>query len=121
MQGYTSKSNPKYIGTDGEKLSSFYTCKSVSRISCDDTATFSISQDSFSCGKMSKLGETLTQITVTGTGDGTRNQVLSSASSGGDDAVTFRLIAHQDLFAYDAKYHRSCYSTYVSDRNIKAA
>ena len=115
-----NKSNLKYIGADGEKPSSFSTSKSVCRISRDNTATFSIRQDCFICGKMSKRGEKLTQIT-TGTGDGTRNKVLSAASSRGDDAVKLRLIAHQDLFAYDAKYHRSCYSTCISDRNIKAA
>ena len=121
MQGYLHKQvKLKYIGADSEKPSSFSTSKSVLRISRDDTATFSIRQDCFICGKMSKRGEKLTQIT-TGTGDGTRNKVLSAASSRGDDTVKPRLIAHQDLFAYDAKYYRSCYSTYISDRNIKAA
>lgn len=28
---------------------------------------------------------------------------------------------YQDLLAYDAKYHRSCYASYISKRNIQAA
>ncbi|KAJ8964633.1 hypothetical protein NQ314_004742 [Rhamnusium bicolor] len=31
-----------------------------------------------------------------------------------------KLSGYEDLFAYDAKYHRSCYSHYISQRNIKA-
>ena len=31
-----------------------------------------------------------------------------------------RMLSYPDLFAYDAKYHRSCYSRYPSQRNIKA-
>ena len=30
------------------------------------------------------------------------------------------MLSYPDLFAYDAKYHRSCYSRYISPRNIKA-
>ena len=32
-----------------------------------------------------------------------------------------RMLAYPDLFAMDAKYHRSCYSHYISERNIKVA
>lgn len=31
-----------------------------------------------------------------------------------------KLSGYEDLFAYDAKYHRSCYSHYISERNVKA-
>lgn len=31
-----------------------------------------------------------------------------------------KLSGYEDLFTYDAKYHRSCYSHYISQRNIKA-
>ena len=31
------------------------------------------------------------------------------------------MLCHPDLFAFDAKYHRSCYLHYVSERNIRAA
>ena len=31
------------------------------------------------------------------------------------------MLCHPDLFAFDAKYHRSCYSHYISERNIRAA
>ena len=32
-----------------------------------------------------------------------------------------RMLSHQDLFAFDAKFHRSCLSHYISERNIIAA
>ena len=32
-----------------------------------------------------------------------------------------RMLAYPDLFAMDAKYHRSCYSHYISERNIRVA
>ena len=32
-----------------------------------------------------------------------------------------RMLSNTDLFAMDAKYHRSCYSHYISLNNIKAA
>ncbi len=31
------------------------------------------------------------------------------------------MLSYHDLFAYDAKYHRSCYAPYISKRNIQAA
>ena len=30
------------------------------------------------------------------------------------------MLAHTDLFAYDAKYHRTCYAAYITKKNIKA-
>lgn len=31
-----------------------------------------------------------------------------------------KLTGYEDLFAYDAKYHKRCYSHYISQRNIKS-
>lgn len=31
-----------------------------------------------------------------------------------------KLAGYEDLFAYDAKYHKSCYCRYIGKRNIKA-
>lgn len=31
-----------------------------------------------------------------------------------------KLAGHDDLFAYDAKYHKQCYSHYISNGNIKS-
>ena len=47
--------------------------------------------------------------------------MLSAAEKRQDEVVKMRMLAHSDLFAFDAKYHRSCYSHYISDRNISAA
>ena len=39
----------------------------------------------------------------------------------GDLVVQMRMLALSDHFAYDAKYHRSCYATYIGKRNVSAA
>lgn len=46
---------------------------------------------------------------TTDTGKSTRQRVLPAAAK------------LNDLFAFDAKYHRSCYGHYINDCNIKAA
>lgn len=56
----------------------------------------------------------------TGSGSGTRQILLKAASERNDAFLQGRLAFHADLFAADAKYHASCYSAYVSDRNIAA-
>ena len=61
----------------------------------------------------------MTQIT-TGTGEGTRQKVLNAALTRGDLVAQMRMLAHPDLFAFDAKYHRSCYAKYISARNVSA-
>ena len=80
---------------------------------------FNIRSDCFICGKGNKKLERLTSIT-TGTGKSTREKVLETAAKRHDDVVRCRMLTHSDLFAFDAKYHRSCYGHYISDRNIKA-
>lgn len=82
--------------------------------------SFNIRQECFICGKLSRRGEKLTQIT-TGTGEGTRQKVLSAALFRDDPVMQMRMLAHPDLFAFDAKYHRSCYAAYISKQNVSAA
>ena len=69
------------------------------------------------CGK--KGHEKLTNV-VTGTGQSTRDKVLSAATARHDEVVKLRMTAYNDLFACDAKYHRSCLGHYLSKRNIEA-
>ena len=85
-----------------------------------DTTTFDERRDCFICGKASTRPEPLTAIT-TGTGASTRDKVLHAASERLDEDVHLRLLSYPDLFAYDAKYHRSCLGHYISERNITAA
>ena len=61
-----------------------------------------------------------TQIT-TDKGETTRSKVLAVAEDRMDEEIRMRMLCHPDLFAFDAKYHRSCYSHYISKRNIRAA
>ncbi len=90
------------------------------RLSRADTTTFNIWRDCFICGKASTRPEPLTAIT-TGTGASTRDKVLHAASERLDEDEHLRLLSYPDLFAYDAKYHRSCLGHYISERNITAA
>ena len=61
----------------------------------------------------------MTNVT-TGTGASTRERILAACLERQDDTIHMRMLSYPDLFAYDAKYHRSCYSRYVSPRNVKA-
>lgn len=125
---YTSKSNLlQYMGPGGEDNRDETSTKTVSlgasqagtpRLCRDDL--FNIRRDCFICSKSHKRGEKLTQI-ATGKGEDTRLKVLAAASSRDDNVVNMRMTAHPDLFAYDAKYHRSCYAAYISERNVTAA
>ena len=47
--------------------------------------------------------------------------MLDAAIGRNDHCIQMRMLAHTDLFAYDAKYHRTCYAAYISEKNIKAA
>ena len=47
--------------------------------------------------------------------------MLAAAEDRMDEEIRMRMLCHPDLFAFDAKYHRSCYSHYISERNIRAA
>ena len=63
--------------------------------------------------------EKLTKITTV-TGASTRERIMSAAVERLDDIIKMRMLSYQDLFAFDAKYQRLCYSRYVTPRNIKA-
>jgi hypothetical protein len=120
---YTSKSNLKYAGNVSEAATG---CSSNSdppaRLTrgLSSSSKFNIRSQCFICGSSSKRAEKLTQV-VTGSGKTTREKVLKAASAREDGVVYQRMVAHPDLFAYDAKYHRSCYSHYISERNVNAA
>ena len=47
--------------------------------------------------------------------------MLDAAIERNDHCMQIRMLAHTDLFAYDARYHRTCYAAYISEKNIKAA
>jgi hypothetical protein len=92
----------------------------LSRLRRLDTTKFNVRSDCFICGKSYKWNEKLTPIS-TGKGESTRKRVLDAALERNDDEIKMRMLAYPDLFAMDAKYHRSCYSHYISENNIKAA
>ena len=125
---YASKSNLKYAekapgsATEGTSDSISNTDETPARLTRGLLASsqFDIRSQCFICGKSSQRSEKLTKV-VTGSGDTTRQKVLRAASAREDDVVYQRMVAHPDLFAYDAKYHRSCYSHYISERNVNAA
>jgi hypothetical protein len=92
----------------------------LSRLRRNDTSQFDIRSDCFICGKSHSWKEKLSNVS-TGTGATTRQKVLNAAIQRNDDAIQMRMLANTDLFAMDAKYHRTCYSHYISLNNIKAA
>lgn len=120
---YTSKTNvafhrnaPMASSASGTSSSSSHVQRTVRR----DTSGFDIRQHCFICGSLYKRGDKLTQV-VTGSGETTRSRVLAAATERLDDVVQLRMLAYTDLFAYDAKYHRTCYAHYISERNIASA
>jgi hypothetical protein len=120
---YTSTTNLKYVQCG--VLSNYTSNVSNSigsnpHLSRRETTTFNVRCDCFICGKEWKRGEKLIQISK-GTGQSTREKVLHAASERKDEVVFLQMINHEDLFAVEAKYHRSCYSAYISQRNISAA
>lgn len=122
---YTSKHNLQCIKRKQEILHSSPQKHEESylaprRLSRASTSDFNIREQCFICGKGEKKDNKLTQVS-TGTGEATRSKVLSAAEERLDDEVKLRMLSYPDLFAFDAKYHRTCYSHYISDRNIKAA
>uniref|UniRef100_UPI00358E24F8 unconventional myosin-VIIa-like n=1 Tax=Myxine glutinosa TaxID=7769 RepID=UPI00358E24F8 len=118
---YTSKSN---ISTSNPSESDQQPCTSVATehtsISRNKTAGFDIRTNCFICGKSNTSRNKLTPVS-TGTGQSTREKVLAAADKRQDNKIHMRMLAFPDLFAYDAKYHRLCYSHYISERNITAA
>ena len=93
---------------------------SLRQSSRSHSSNFNIRTQCFVCGKGDKKSEKLTPIT-TGSGKSTRQRVLEAAAKRNDEEIHTRMLTHSDLFAFDAKYHRSCYGHYISDRNIEAA
>ena len=90
------------------------------RLLRSNTSQFNIRTDCFICGQGNKRNEKLTPITA-GTGYSTRQRVLDAAEQRQDHEMRLRMISHPDLFAYDGKYHRSCYGHYITEGNIRAA
>lgn len=87
----------------------------------DGEVGFNIRTHCFICGRVKKLGnrkEPLTCIEM-GTGKPTREKTMKAAIERNDTVVHSRMILYKDLFAYDAKYHRSCYGHYISERNVR--
>jgi len=129
--GYVSKSNLRHVSSNEVEAptASVPSCSTASgnlsgqRTRRDETSTFNIRQNCFICGMSQKIlnrqREKLTQIT-TGTGESTREKVVKAATARQDDVVGLRMSAYPDLFAFDGKYHRSCLSHYISERNIIA-
>ncbi len=81
---------------------------------------FDIRAHCFICGNVRKVGnrkETLSSISL-GTGESTRQKTLDAAIQRKDEVVESRMRLYKDLFAYDAKYHRSCYSRFIAKRNV---
>lgn len=46
---------------------------------------------------------------------------MEAAKKRNDIDMISKLSGYEDLFAYDAKYHKDCYCAYIGSRNIKAA
>ncbi|XP_014680008.1 PREDICTED: uncharacterized protein LOC106819957 [Priapulus caudatus] len=121
---YTTASNLKYlqnvpasatVGTAASDIAE----SGPTRLRRTETSTFNIRTACFICGTSNTKKEKLTNIT-TGTGASTHDRIIAASLERLDDMIHMRMLSYQDLFAYDAKYHRSCYSRYVSPRNIKA-
>lgn len=55
-----------------------------------------------------------------GTGEYVRTHILEVAKKRDDTDTISKLAGYEDLFAYDAKYHKTCYSHYISERNIRS-
>lgn len=118
---YTSKSNlATFHPDDSDQQSCTSAATEPTRVSRNETAGFDIRNNCFICGKPNSVRNKLTPVS-TGTGQSTREKVLSAAEKRQDNKVRMRMLAFPDLFAYDAKYHRLCYSHYISERNIAAA
>lgn len=120
---YTSEQNLKFVKTESPKPSSSAASEEAQgsrRLSRAETSTFDISRDCFVCDKVYKKGEKLTPIT-TGTGESTRQHMLRAAEQRHDHRMRARMLFYTELFASDAKYHRTCYTHYISERNIRAA
>ena len=116
---YTSKSNlDKFHSRSGDQQPSSSTIPS--RLSRSETGGFDIRNECFICGKPNTIRDKLSSVS-TGTGHTTREKVLQAAKDRQDSHIRMRMLSYPDLFAYDAKYHRVCYSHYISELNIASA
>ena len=114
---YTSKQNITGGSSDSPLPSTSQSgddTERTGRLRRSETSQFDIRKDCFICGRSQKRNEKLTSIT-TGTGSSTRQRVLNAAEARNDHQMRLRMLAYPDLFAYDAKYHRSCYGHYISE------
>ncbi|CAG9764511.1 unnamed protein product [Ceutorhynchus assimilis] len=83
---------------------------------CDFTVNRAIFRFNYKlCLYMNRLNQF-----VEGTGASTRNNILEAAKNRNDTEMISLLANYLDLFAYNCKYHKTCYSQYVSERNIKS-
>ena len=122
---YTSQHNLQSVKRNQEILSSSEKKSQESslasqRLSRASTSGFNIREQCFICGEREKKTNKLTQIT-TDKGETTHSKVLAATEDRMDEEIRMCMLCHPDLFAFDAKYHRSCYSCYISERNIRAA
>ncbi|KAJ8941575.1 hypothetical protein NQ314_010349 [Rhamnusium bicolor] len=56
----------------------------------------------------------------TGYGKSTYLKIMDAANQRDDIDMIAKLTGYEDLFAYDAKYHKLCYNHYISQRHIKS-
>ena len=122
---YTSKTNVSRQTEKSESPAPSASSSQPRRLTREDTSSFNIREQCFICGssekrKPDKSREKLTAIS-TGTGKSTRSKVIEAAEKRQDEVIRLRMLCHPDLFAFDGKYHRSCYSHYISDRNVQAS
>lgn len=120
---YTSLQNLNFVKNESPQSSTFAAsveAEGSRRLNRAATLTFDIKRDCFVCGKVYKRGQKLTPVS-TGTGQSTRQHMLSAAEQRQDHQMRGRMLFFTELFANDAKYHRTCYTHYISQRNIKAA
>ncbi|CAG9760430.1 unnamed protein product [Ceutorhynchus assimilis] len=69
--------------------------------------------------KIKQKKEKLTSV-QTGSGKNTFKKIIEAAKEKNDISMISKLCGFEDLFAYDAKYHKSCYTHSISRRNIQA-
>jgi len=122
---YTSKTNVSRQTEKSESPAPSASSSQPRRLTREDTSSFNIREQCFICGssekrKPDKSREKLTPIS-TDTGKSTRSKVIEAAEKRQDEVIRLRMLCHPDLFAFDGKYHRSCYSHYISDRNVQAS
>ena len=111
---YTSKSIITCVESEDPQASCSSAESQTRKLRRDDTCSFNIREHCFIRGASEKrlpgkCKEKLTPIS-TGMGKNTRTRVMQAAEQRNDTVVEMRMLSYHDLFAYDAKYHRSCYA-----------